>query len=105
MTLSFILLAQSVTGAVITIIVLLLVAAVIGYFTAWFYAKSVYTPVIKGLEADKENLIKKVDGLNDDVLKLNGKVDKLNDNIRKMEEDIKEREKEIKQLKLVKKES
>ena len=56
MTQLFILLAQSVTGAVITIIALLLVAAIIGYFTAWFYAKSVYTPVIKGLEADKENL-------------------------------------------------
>ena len=104
MTLSFILLAQSVTGAVITIIALLLVAAVIGYFTAWFYAKSVYTPVIRGLETDKENLIKKVDGLNEDVTKLNGKVEKLNDKIRKIEEEIKEREKEIMQLKEVKKE-
>ena len=53
MTQLFILLAQSVTGAVITIIALLLVAVIIGYFTAWFYAKSVYTPVIKGLEAEK----------------------------------------------------
>jgi peptidoglycan hydrolase CwlO-like protein len=105
MTQSFILLAQTVTGAVITIIALVLVAAVIGYVTAWFYAKSVYTPVIKGLEIDKENLIRKVDGLNEDVLKLNGKVEKLNENIRKMEEDIKEREKEIRQLKMVKKES
>jgi peptidoglycan hydrolase CwlO-like protein len=105
MTPSFILLAQSVTGAIVTIIVLLLVAAVIGYITAWFYAKSVYTPVIKGLEADKENLIKKVDGLNDDVAKLKDKVENLNDKIRKIEEEIKEREKEIKQLKLVKKES
>jgi peptidoglycan hydrolase CwlO-like protein len=104
MTQSFILLAQTVTGAVITIIGLLLVAAVIGYFTAWFYAKSVYTPVIKSLEIDKENLIKKVDGLNEDVKKLNGKVENLNDKIRKMEEDIAEREKEIRQLKLVKKE-
>jgi peptidoglycan hydrolase CwlO-like protein len=104
MTQSFILLAQSVTGAVITIIVLLLVAALIGYFTAWFYAKSVYTPVIKGLETDKENLIKKVDGLNEDVAMLKGKVDKLNEKIRKMEEDIVEREKEISHLKKVKKE-
>jgi peptidoglycan hydrolase CwlO-like protein len=105
MTLSFILLAQSATGAVFTIIALLLVAAVIGYFTAWFYAKSVYTPVIRGLETDKENLIKKVDGLNEDVTKLNGKVEKLNDKIRKIEEEIKEREKEIMQLKEVKKEN
>jgi peptidoglycan hydrolase CwlO-like protein len=105
MTQSIILLAQTVTGAVITIIVLLLVAAVIGYFTAWFYAKSVYTPIIKGLETDKENLIKKVNGLNEDVAKLNGKVEKLNEKIRKIEEEIEEKEKEISQLKLVKKES
>ena len=62
MTQLFIQLAQSVTGAVITIVALLLVAAIIGYFTAWLYAKSVYTPVIKGLETDKANLIKQVDG-------------------------------------------
>ena len=74
MTQLFILLAQSVTGAVITIIALLLVAAIIGYFTAWLYAKSVYTPVIKGLETDKENLNKQVEGLNEDVKKLMGKL-------------------------------
>lgn len=51
----FILLAQSVTGSVIEIVLLLLVAGLIGYFTAWFYAKSVYTPIIKGLEEEKES--------------------------------------------------
>jgi peptidoglycan hydrolase CwlO-like protein len=103
MTQLFILLAQSVTGAVITVIALLLVAAIIGYFTAWLYAKSVYTPVIKGLEADKENLNKKIDGLNDDVKKINGKVDKLNEKIAKLEEEIEEKDKEIKHLKNPKK--
>ena len=103
MTQLFILLAQSVTGAVITIIALLLVAAIIGYFTAWLYAKSVYTPVIKGLETDKENLNKQVEGLNDDIKKLNGKVDKLNEKISKLEEEIEEKDKEIKQLKKPKK--
>jgi peptidoglycan hydrolase CwlO-like protein len=98
MTQLFILLAQSVTGAVITIVALLLVAAIIGYFSAWLYAKSVYTPVIKGLEDDKENLNKKVDGLTEDVNKLNGKVDKLSEKIKKLEEEIDEKEKEIKQL-------
>jgi peptidoglycan hydrolase CwlO-like protein len=98
MTQLFIQLAQSVTGAVITIIALLLVAAIIGYFTAWLYAKSVYTPIIKGLEADKENLNKQVAGLTEDVNKLNGKVDKLNDKIRKLEEEIEEKNKEIKHL-------
>jgi peptidoglycan hydrolase CwlO-like protein len=103
MTQLFILLAQSVTGAVITIITLLLVAVIIGYFTAWLYAKSVYTPVIKGLETDKENLNRKIDGLNEDVRKLNGKIDKLNDKIARLEEEIEEKEKEIKNFSKAKK--
>jgi peptidoglycan hydrolase CwlO-like protein len=103
MTQLFILLAQSVTGAVITIIALLLIAAIIGYFTSWLYAKSVYTPVIKGLEADKENLIKQVEGLTEDVKKLNGKVDKLSEKISKLEEEVEEKDKEIRHLKKPKK--
>ena len=73
MTQLFIQLAQSVTGAVITIVALLLVAAIIGYLSAWFYAKSVYTPVIKGLEADKAELNKQVAGLKDDISKIKRK--------------------------------
>ena len=103
MTQLFILLTQSATGAIITIIALLLVAAIIGYFTAWFYAKSVYIPIIKGLETDKENLNKEVDGLTDDVKKISGKVDKLNEKVTKLEEEIKEKDKEIIQLKKPKK--
>lgn len=103
MTQLFILLVESVTGAVITIIALLLVSAIIGYFTGWLYAKSVYTPVIKGLEADKDNLNKEVDGLNDDIRKLNGKVDKLNERISKLEAGIEEKDKEISKLKKPKK--
>ncbi len=100
MTPLFILLAQSVTGAVITIVALLVVAALIGYLTAWFYAKSVYTPIIKGLEAEKADLQKQVAGLKDDVSRLNGKVDELNGRISKLEEQINSREKEIRELKL-----
>lgn len=100
MTPLFILLAQSVTGAVITIVALLVVAALIGYLTAWFYAKSVYTPIIKGLEAEKADLQKQVAGLKDDVSRLNGKVDELNARISKLEEQISSREKEIRELKL-----
>jgi len=103
MTQLFIQLAQSVTGAVISIVALLLVAVIIGYFTAWFYAKSVYTPVIKGLEADKAELNKQVSGLKDDISRLNGKVDKLNEKIGKLEEEISEKDKEIKHLKKPKK--
>jgi len=98
MTLSFIILAQSVTGAVITIVALLLVAALIGYLTAWFYAKSVYTPIIKGLEAEKADLQKQVAGLKGDVNRLNGKVDDLNSKISKLEDQLGAKEKEIKEL-------
>jgi len=98
MTLSFIQLAQSVTGAVLSIIALLLVAAIIGYFTAWFYAKSIYTPIIKGLEAEKADLQKQVAGLKDDVSRLNSKVEDLNGKIGKLEEEAAKKEKEIKDL-------
>jgi peptidoglycan hydrolase CwlO-like protein len=99
MTQLFILLAQSVTGAVITIIALLLVAVIIGYFTAWYYAKSIYTPAIRGLEADKENLNKEVDGLNSDIKKLNGKVATLNEKVTRLEEELAEKDREISNLK------
>jgi peptidoglycan hydrolase CwlO-like protein len=98
MTLSFIFLAQSVTGAVITIIALLLVAAIIGYFTAWFYAKSVYTPIIKGLEAEKADLQKQVAGLKDDVSSLKKTVDDLNGKISKLQDELAKKEKELKEL-------
>lgn len=99
MTLSLIHLAQSVTGAVITIIALLLVAAIIGYLTAWFYAKSVYTPIIKKLEEEKADLIKQVAGLKDDVSRLNAKVDDLNGKISKLEAEAANKDKEIRELK------
>lgn len=92
-------LAQSVTGAVITIVALLLVAAVIGYLTAWLYAKSVYTPIIKGLEAEKADLQKQVADLKENVRKLNNKIDDLNTRIGKMEEEAGKKEKEIAELK------
>jgi peptidoglycan hydrolase CwlO-like protein len=98
MTLSLIQLAQSVTGAVITIIALLLVAAIIGYLTAWFYAKSVYTPIIKGLEAEKADLLKQVAGLKEDVIKLNNTIENLNGKINKLEGEIAKKEQEIKEL-------
>jgi peptidoglycan hydrolase CwlO-like protein len=99
MTQSFIQLVQSVTGAVIFIVALLIVAAVIGYITAWYYAKSVYTPIIKGLESDKANLISEVEGLKAEVAGLNDKINKLNERIIKLEEEAEEKDKEIKLLK------
>jgi peptidoglycan hydrolase CwlO-like protein len=91
----FIILAQSNTGAVVLIVALLLVAAIIGYFTAWYYAKSVYTPVIKRLEAEKADLNKQVAAQKDDIKTLNVKVDNLNKKIGVMETEIAEKDKEI----------
>jgi len=98
MTLSFIQLV-SVTGAVITIVAILLVAAVIGYLTAWFYAKSVYKPIIKGLEDEKEDLQKQVAGLKEDITKLNGSINELNEKVAKLEEEAKKKDEEIRELK------
>ncbi len=99
-----IILAQSLTGPVLLILALLLVAVIIGYFTAWFYAKSVYIPVIKNLEAEKIELLRQIAFLKDDVIKITSKVDKLNEKIGKLEEEISDKEKEIKKLSKNKKE-
>ena len=99
MTALSILLVQSVTGAVFTIVALLIVAALIGYLTAWFYAKSVYTPIIKGLEAEKADLQKQVADLKDNVSSLNNTVSELRTKIKGLEETLSTREKEIAELK------
>jgi peptidoglycan hydrolase CwlO-like protein len=92
----FIFLTQSVAGAVTEIILLLIGAALIGFLTAWFYQKSVYTPVIEKLEAEKEELISKVNGLNIEISDLKKKISDL-------EKSIGEKDKEIAELKKPKK--
>jgi peptidoglycan hydrolase CwlO-like protein len=96
---AIIFLSQSVTGAVITIIALLLVAAIIGYLTAWFYAKSVYTPIIKGLEAEKAGLQKQVADLKEELGKLNRKVEDLQLKINELEGLLAKKDKELTDLK------
>jgi peptidoglycan hydrolase CwlO-like protein len=98
MKLLVILQTLSATGAIIVFSVLVLVAALIGYLTAWFYAKSVYTPVIKALEADNTSLKKQVTGLKDNISERNKKVDDLKDKTVRLEEEIRKKEKEIKNL-------
>lgn len=101
----FILAAQSVTGAVITIVALLLVAAVIGYVSAWFYSKSIYTPIVKGLQKDKEDLTTQVEHLNrqvevmkSEIIRLNGTVEKRDERIQALEKEVEEKNKEIKKI-------
>ncbi|MGB8491628.1 MAG: hypothetical protein WCE64_11285 [Bacteroidales bacterium] len=89
-----ILVAQT-TGPVLMIVGLLIVAGLIGYLTAWFYAKSVYTPVIKKLEEEKAGLNNEITGLKSDITALNGKVKTLNVKIEELEIEIADKEKEV----------
>jgi uncharacterized protein YegP (UPF0339 family) len=98
MTQLFLQLAQSVTGNVITIIALGLAAAIIGFIVAWYYARSVYIPVIKGLETDKSNLNNKVSKLEGELVNLNEKVNKLSEKIGKLELELEAKDKELKEL-------
>jgi uncharacterized protein YlxW (UPF0749 family) len=92
----FIILAQSTTGPIIEIILLLIGAALIGFLTAWFYQKSVYTPIIKRLESEKEELNQKIDGLNIEISGLKRKIGDL-------EKVVSEKDKVIEELKKPKK--
>ncbi|MBK8883828.1 MAG: DUF1508 domain-containing protein [Bacteroidales bacterium] len=94
----FLQLVQSVTGNVITIVALEIVAAIIGFIVAWLYAKSVFTPVIKGLEADKAGLQKQVEKLTGEYGTLNEKVDKLGKKITQLEKEVSEKDSELKKL-------
>jgi len=76
-------LAQTKSAAIIEIILLLLVAGIIGYITAWLYYKSVCAKKIKALEDD-----------------FNTQITKLNDNISGLKKSLGEREAEIDNLKL-----
>ena len=98
MTQLFVQLEQSVTGNVITIVSLEVATAIIGFIIAWYYARSVYTPVIKGLEADKANLNSQVVRLKGELEKLNEKVNSLDEKTKRLEQDLASKEKEIKDL-------
>jgi peptidoglycan hydrolase CwlO-like protein len=99
MLINNIMLAQSVSGAVATIVGLLLVAALIGYLTAWFYAKSVYTPIIKKLEKEKADLQTEVAALKEEISKLNSRADEMKKKIASLEELVEKKEKELRDLK------
>jgi cell division protein FtsB len=94
MTQIFIQQAQSVAGNVALIILLLLVAGLIGYLTAWYYSKSIHSPIISGLEEDKKELKKNIDELTGDRKKLVEKIDDLSENIAALEKQLEDQRKE-----------
>lgn len=65
-----ILLAQTKFEATIEILALLLVAAIIGYVTAWLYYKSIYERKIKAVESDKHELNNRIVNLDADIFSL-----------------------------------
>lgn len=84
-----IILQQTNTGAVLEILLLLVVAGLIGYLTAYFYYKSVYTKKINILEEEKTELKKHIETLFTEKAKL--------------EQTIKEKDAEIEGMKKPKK--
>jgi len=81
-------LAQTKTAAIIEIILLLLVAAIIGFVTAWLYYRSICRKKINILESEKDKLNKQIDKLNED----NGNLKK---NLREKENEIEKLNEEI----------
>jgi peptidoglycan hydrolase CwlO-like protein len=103
MNTSFILLLQSAASAMTEIVCLILGAGLICFLTAWFYQKSVYTPIIKKLESEKEELIRKIEGLNREIENLKGKLATLENTIKEKDSVIVQKNKEIEELKNPKK--
>ncbi len=66
-----ILLVQTKSGATIEILSFLLVAAIIGYITAWLYYKSIYVRRIKVIQSEKDELNKEIAKLYEDKSRLN----------------------------------
>jgi len=70
-----ILLVQTKFVATIEILSLLLVAAIIGYVTAWLYYKSIYEKRIKAVESDKHELKNRIVNLDADIVNLKNSLD------------------------------
>jgi predicted flap endonuclease-1-like 5' DNA nuclease len=87
-----ILLAQTKSAATIEILSLLLVAAIIGYITAWLYYKSIYVRRIKVIESEK-------DKLNNQIVNLNADKSNLQKNLREKDNEIELLIKEVNALK------
>lgn len=68
MNTAMILLAQTKGGAVVEILLLLLVAAIIGYVTAWLFYRALYEKRLKETEAEKHRLNNRIVNLNGEIV-------------------------------------
>ena len=81
-------LAQLKTAAIIEIILLLLVAAIIGFVTAWLYYRSICRKKIDVLESEKEQLNKQIVKLNEDNSNLKKSLREKENEIGKLKEEM-----------------
>jgi peptidoglycan hydrolase CwlO-like protein len=86
---NLIILAQTKGAATVELLVFLLVAAIIGYFTAYFYYKSIYMKQIHALESE-------IDGLKKVLKNMENKVSDLEKSLSMKEEEIQELKKKKK---------
>jgi len=86
---TIIILAQTKTGAAIEILIFLVVAALIGYLTSYFYYKPIY--------------LKRIHALENDISGLKKEISKMGDRIKELEKTLSMKEEEIKELKKKKK--
>ena len=94
----FLQLTVSVAGNVATIVILEIIAAIIGFTVAKYYAKSVYIPVIKGLEADKNNLKDQVTGLREKSTNLETNLARLEEKIESLNVTLGEKKIELEEI-------
>lgn len=85
-----ILLATSVPVTAVLTVIFLLAAAAVGFITAWFFQKAFYTPIIKKLEEEKEQLNKEIDSLNSEKEELKNKIESLGKTISEKDREIEE---------------
>jgi hypothetical protein len=98
MTQLFVQLTNSATGSIMTIAALEIVAATIGFITAWVYSRSVSVPIIMALEADKVSLNKQVTTSKNELNSLSKEINTLTERISNLKGEIAEKDKEIKDL-------
>jgi predicted flap endonuclease-1-like 5' DNA nuclease len=74
MTTLIFLIAETKGGAIIEILLLLLVAAIIGYITSWLYFKSIYKKRKEILEFERHEFNNRIINLNAEISKLNNSI-------------------------------
>ena len=82
---TLIILATQTKGtAILVIIILLLVAALISYLTAWLYTRSIYLKIIKVIESEKDELNNQITNLNTEINDLKKTLGEKEDEIKKL---------------------